>query len=177
MTYLILRSTSMRLEPSFHTTLDRLTKLASKMIYLKSGISQHCLKQRLNADNHCRRQITLVQRLHLLSLHKKAMEEGLSFTCAAESIDVGKSSLLRWHQELVVRDPTTTLASSRSEIVRNGPGPTSILADIKHDLILFITEWRDRGMPVSRWTVVKKAGELKPEFLDQSYHARAIAVS
>jgi hypothetical protein len=32
-------------------------------------------------------------------------------------------------------------------------------------------------MPVSCWTIVKKAGELKPEFLDKSYHARAIAVS
>jgi hypothetical protein len=147
------------------------------MIYLKSGISQHCLEQRLNADNHRRRQFTLAQRLHLLSLYKKAMEEGLSFTRAAESIDVGKSSLARWHQELVVRDPTTTLASSRSKSIMNGPGPTSILADIKHDLTLFITEWRDRGMPVSCWTIVKKAGELKPEFLDKSYHARAIAVS
>jgi hypothetical protein len=70
MMYLILRSASTGLEPSFHTTQEGLTKLASKMIYLKSGISQHCLKQRLNADNHCRRQFTLAQRLHLLSLHK-----------------------------------------------------------------------------------------------------------
>ena len=131
--YLILRSTSTGLEPSFHTTQDCLTKLASKMIYLKSRISQRRLEQRLNADNHRRHQFTLAQRLHLLSLHKQAMEEGLTFNRAAESIDVGKSSLLRWQQELVVRDPTTTLASSRSEIVRNGPGPTGILADIKND--------------------------------------------
>ncbi len=64
MMYLILRSTSTGLEPSFHTTQDRLTKLASKMIYLKSGISQRLLEQRLNADTHRRRQFTLAQRLH-----------------------------------------------------------------------------------------------------------------
>jgi hypothetical protein len=60
-------------------------------------------------------------------------------------------SLFRWRQELLVKDPTSTLANFRSERIRDNVGPTSILVEFKHELIIImiITKWRDKGMPVA----------------------------
>jgi hypothetical protein len=39
------------------------------------------------------------------------------------------------------------------------------LDDIQEELIAFVNDWRDRGMPVTRFALVRKIGQLKPEFL------------
>jgi hypothetical protein len=40
-----------------------------------------------------------------------------------------------------------------------------------------VSEWRDRGMPVTRFALVHKLGRLKPEFLLKSSAARLMCIS
>ena len=39
-----------------------------------------------------------------------------------------------------------------------------------------MTDWRDRGMPVSRFALVRKIGQLKPEFLEKTSTACLMCV-
>ena len=40
-----------------------------------------------------------------------------------------------------------------------------------------MTAWRDRGMPVIRFALVRKIGQLKPEFLEKSSNVRLMCIS
>ncbi len=62
-------------------------------------------------------------------------------------------------------------------IVRNHRGPAGYLDDIQEELIAFVTDWRDRGMPVTHFALVRKIGQLKPEFLEKTSNARLMCVS
>ena len=53
----------------------------------------------------------------------------------------------------------------------------SILEDLKDELLEFITQWRDKGFPVSRMCLVRKICALKPEFREKTVEARKMAIS
>jgi hypothetical protein len=40
-----------------------------------------------------------------------------------------------------------------------------------------VTDWRDHGMPVTRFALVHKIVNLKPEFFEKSPSARLMCVS
>ena len=98
--------------------------------------------------------------------------EGISLAHAAAAVNMPVSSLSRWRNDI-----SSDVIESQKAKKSSHQCPTGFLEDIKVDLINFIDKWRDRGFPVSRLSVVKKAGQLKPEFEEKSMEARFMCVS
>jgi hypothetical protein len=116
---------------------------------------------------------SLAQRRHIVTLVDRAMQkDGISFLRAAENLQVSAYSVRRWHA--AVQD--TTNPPGR-DVVKNHRGPAGYLDDIQEELIDFVTGWRDRGMPVTCFTLVRKIGKLKPEFLVKTSNAHLMCVS
>jgi hypothetical protein len=90
-------------------------------------------------------------------------EDGISLNRAAENLQVSVHSVSRWRAAL--QDTTNPPGC---DIVKNHTGPAGYLDDIQEQLIDFVTDWRDRGMPVTRFALVRKIGQLKPEFLEKN---------
>ena len=99
----------------------------------------------------------------------------MHFIRAAENLQVSAHSVRRWRATLQVQD--TTNPQRRDDATHNHRGPTGFLDDIQEELIAFVTDWRDRGMPVTRFALVRKIGRLKPEFLLKSSTARLMCIS
>ena len=64
-----------------------------------------------------------------------------------------------------------------STLQQDHQAPASFIHDIEPQLILFIYEWRGRGMPGSRFSVVQKAIQLKLEFAEKTMRAHTMCVS
>jgi hypothetical protein len=47
-------------------------------------------------------------------------------------------------------------------------GPTSVIAEIKQDLLDFVGMWHQKGFEVNCFTLLRKAKELKPDVLKHS---------
>jgi hypothetical protein len=56
-------------------------------------------------------------------------------------------------------------------------GPTSVIAEIEQDLLEFFEMWRQKGFEVNRFTLPRKAKELKPDVLEHSEGAAKICLS
>jgi len=140
------------------------------MIYALSGTSQSRLSARVSFKRQ-RRIYTLAQRHHIVTLVDRAVQEdGVSFNRAADNLQVSGHSVRRWRVALValvaLQDPTNPQVRNGAESRRRGP--VGFLDDIQEELIAFVTDWRDRGMPVTRFALVHKIGQLKPAFLEKT---------
>jgi transposase-like protein len=146
------------------------------MIYNVGGTSQNRLLARVSIQRCQRRQFTLAQRRPIVTLVDRAVQEdGVSFIRAAENLQVSAQSVRRWRDSFQVQD--TTNPQGRDDATQNHRGPAGFLDDIQEELISFVSEWRDRGMPVTRFALVRKLGGLKPEFLLKSSAARLMCIS
>ena len=115
----------------------------------------------------------LAQRCHIVTLVDRAvMEDGIPLNRAVDNLQVSAQSVRRWCAAL--QDTTNPQGCS---IVRNHRGPVGYLDDIQEELIAFVTDWRDRGMPVTHFALVRKIGSLKPAFLEKTSSARLMCVS
>ena len=119
-----------------------------KMIYALGGTSQSRLSARVSVERQ-RRIYTLAQRRQTVTLVDRAVQEdGVSFIRAADNLQVSSHSVRTWRVALVaLQDP-------KNPQVRNGAeshhrGPLGFLDDIQVELIAFVTDWRDCGMPVT----------------------------
>jgi len=103
-------------------------------------------------------------------------EDGVSFNRAANNLQVSGHSVRRWRVALVtLQDPTNPQV--RNGAVSHHRGPVGFLDDIQEELIAFVTVWRDCGMPVTRFALVHKIGQLKPAFLEKTGTARLMCIS
>ena len=124
-----------------------------------------------------RRIYTLAQRRHIVTLVDRAVQEdGVSFNHAADNLQVSGHSVRRWRVALVaLQDPTNPQVCNGAETHHRGP--VGFLDDIQEELIAFVTDWRDYGMPVTRFELVRKIGQLKPAFLEKTGIAHLMCVS
>ena len=104
-------------------------------------------------------------------------EDGIPFIRAVENLQVGAQIVHRWRAALQVQDTMNPQRCDDAMQNHRGPGPGGFLDDIQEEIIVFVSEWRDRGMPVTRFALVRKIGSLKPEFLLKSSSARLMCVS
>ena len=147
------------------------------MIYNKGGKSRARAARRLSCDVAARRQYSNHEKsLVLCVVDEKMRKEGISLARAATECGVPASSVFRWRANARLPNLTTD-SSDAADKTRNHNGPEGFLDDIKDELITFITEWRDRGLPVSRCAVVQKATQYKPAFAEKTLPARYICVS
>jgi hypothetical protein len=86
-------------------------------------------------------------------------EDGVKPTEAAAAFGISPRLVSRWHRGLQVEREDARFIS-----VSNHRGPESFFNDITQDLVIFVSLWRDCGMPVSCLAVICKAGQLKPAF-------------
>ena len=147
------------------------------MIYALSGTSQSRLSARVSVERQ-RRIYTLAQRRHIVTLVDRAVQEdGVSFNRAADNLQVSAQSVRRWRASL--QDTTNNPQGNpqgQDIIVRHHRGPAGFLDDIQEELIAFVSEWRDCGMPVTCFALVHKIGHLKPEFLEKTSTAHLICI-
>ena len=102
--------------------------------------------------------------------------EGMTLNSICTDLNISKASLNRWRKDL----PDTALQDlsgldtesivksgvfcsvSSADFNTNHSGPSGFLDDIADELIRHFMEWRDRGMPVTRFALDQKATQLKP---------------
>ena len=154
----------------FHLARDCLTIfLTLDMIYNKCGANHAHMQRRIQADAVFRRRYFFVEKANLVAIVRTRMtEDRVSFSQAADSVGVPLSTLYKWQADL----PLTP-----STLKQDHQGPPSFIHDIEPQLLSFIYEWRERGMPVSCFSVVQKAIQLKPEFAKKTMRARTMCVS
>jgi hypothetical protein len=120
--------------------------------------------------------------------------QGKSLNTICTELNISKASLDRWRKDLP--DNTTpqdllgldsistrtimrsiTSSDSSTESKKHHDGPSGFLSDIAEELICYVMEWSDRGMPVTRFALAQKATQLKPEFGKRSYQACMMVIS
>ena len=117
---------------------------------------------------------TLAQRGHIITLVDRAvMEDGITLNRAADNLLVSAKSVRRWRRAAF----QDTMNPQGHDIVRNHRGPAGYLDDIQEELIAFVTDWRDCGMPVTHFALVRMIGSLKPAFLEKTSSAHLMCVS
>jgi hypothetical protein len=148
------------------------------MIYALSGTSQNRLLARVSTERRQRRQFTLAQRRHIVTLVDRAVQEdGVSINRAVDNLQVSAQSIRRWRAALQVQGTTNPQEGRPDDATQNHRGPAGFLDDIQEELISFVSEWRDRGMPVTHFALVRKIGRLKPAFLLKTSTARLMCIS
>jgi len=146
------------------------------MIYNKGGKSHARNARRVALVAPRRRYSNREKALALCLVQEKMKDESISLARAACEINVPPSSIYRWCANANFPDLSTD-SSDIAEKKQNHQGPEGFLDDIKDELISFITEWRDRGLPVSRFAVLQKATQYKPTFAEKSLPARYMCIS
>ena len=106
------------------------------------------------------------------TVNKMQEEENITLGVAAARLGVNRNNLVIWAKNKTAL--SDSLVENRLSLHK---GPMSILEDLKDELIEFITQWRDKGFPVSRMCLVRKICALKPEFHEKTVEARKMAIS
>ena len=145
-----------------------------KLIYNQSGLNQACDALRFEQRSLKYRSYTTGEKLSLLQRFDALVgEENIPQNVASTTLGVPLSCILDWRRKkealsvaLLVKDKFTL-----------HKGPASIPQELEQELIQFIHQWRQKGFPVSRMSIVRKVGQLRPEFGKKSLAARKMAVS
>ncbi len=143
-------------------------------IYSRGGsnVSRHTQRWGSEDFSGSRTRYTNQEKLNILSLVQKTkLEEGLNAAQAASSLQIDPSLLSRWAQK-----KDTIQGSSGSKLTASS-GHTGLLTDVQAELLAFVEEWRQKGFDVNRFTLLRKAGTLKPEILNKSEGAAKICLS
>jgi hypothetical protein len=99
----------------------------------------------------CLGMFTLAQRHHIVTLVDRAvMEDSITLNHAADNLQVSAQCVRRW-RDAALQDTTNPQGC---DLNKNHRGPAGYLDDIQKELIAFVTDWRDRGMPVTRFALV-----------------------
>ncbi len=104
---------------------------------------------------------------------ERLTNEGFSQSRAGAVLKIDPSCLSRWAKrkdDFLAEDHRTSKFSDHT-------GPVSIFTDIEKDLLDYIEEWRQKGFDVNRFTLLRKAGQLKPEILQKSTFAIKMSIS
>lgn len=101
---------------------------------------------------------------------RKVSEENWSQRDCSRRLGIATKSLRTW-QKLYSK----MLEYKRSALSMIG-GPVSQLKPIEDELLRFIFERREQGIPITRQAVVMKASKLLPEFSVKTYTAKYAAV-
>jgi hypothetical protein len=93
--------------------------------------------------------------------NKLRIEECISFTDSAAVLKVHPTMIYHWSK----KNTDEPFLLSQLQV---HPGQMSILHDIEGDLVDFVNEWRQKGLPVKCYNLMKKVIKLKLEFAAKS---------
>ena len=157
-----------------HKTLESFHKIMTiSRVHNKSGFNHHHSLERATIRSTIRRHCyTFAKKMKVVeAAYNMQMEEHLSLTDSAKVLKVHPTMIYRWAKKKNTDD------ANIQSLFQLHPGPTSILHDIEQDLVDFVEEWRQKGLPVNRYSLVKKVIQLKPEFSEKSEHAAKMSIS
>ena len=147
-----------------------------KIVYNPGGFNstRHTEKYASGQFTGCRTRYTNAEKLNILSVVQKLrMEDNLNLTQAAHVVQIAPPVICRWAKKIeeLRTDPTK---AGKMALHR---GPASLVDEIEQELLDFIEEWRQKGIDVNRFTLLRRAYELKPEFGNRSEPAAKVCLS
>ena len=144
-----------------------------RLIYNLSGTSHARDAQRIETRTEQRRHFSASEKMKIVRAVDAVMAtESLSLNLAATRFGVNPTSVTTWKKNAVALSDS----SVDNKLILH-KGPTSIVSEVKDDLIEFVEHWRFRGFPVTSMCLVRKVCKLKPEFLQKSCAVRKMAIS
>ena len=93
---------------------------------------------------------------------------------ASAALQVCPSQVSRWRA--CAGELEAAVESGRQKLKLH-QGPAGLLDDVEVQLVTFVEEWRLKGLPVSRLSLVRKACQLSPVFSEKSLPAQKMAIS
>ena len=147
-----------------------------KLVYNRGGFNAVRQAQRYDAGHMGHRhRYTQREKLAILGVLDKLMiDEGMSQAQAGAVLKIDPACLTRWAQKK--EDFLKNIKETKTKLAAH-QGPISVFADIEKDLLTYIEEWRQKGLEVNRFTLLRKAGQLKPEILQKSNNAIKMSIS
>jgi hypothetical protein len=144
-----------------------------KVVYNLSGIN-HARDSLRTAQRTVKyRSYTTGEKLKLLERVDEVISaENVSSNDACSIIGVPVSCVQDWRSK---KEALSSAATTNK--LRLHKGPASILQEVEQELIDYIHLWRQKGFPVSRLSLIRKVGQLRPEFGEKSLMARRMVVS
>jgi transposase len=101
------------------------------------------------------------------------LEEGLNASQAAAFLQISPSVISRWAQKKDIIQASDMKKLSKSSY----SGKNGLLKGVEAELLEFIEEWCQKGFDVNRFTLLCKAGTIKPEILNKTEGAAKICLS
>jgi hypothetical protein len=136
-----------------------------KVVYNPGGFNSTRHFERYESGfSGSRTRYTNSEKLNIISVVQKMMQDDhFSLVQAASVVKINPLMICRWlkNVENLQADPRKA-----SKMVAHA-GRTSVIAEIEQDLLDFVKMWRQKGFEVNRFTLLRKAKELRPDVLDQ----------
>ena len=135
-------------------------------VYNPGGIGRARLAERMDSALERRKLYPASEKLQILSSVDSLMKkENMTQNQASVAMQVCPSQVSRWRA--CADDLAASVESGRDKLKLN-QGPAGLLDDVEEDLVTFVDEWRMKGLPVSRLSLVRKACQLSPAGTAQS---------
>jgi hypothetical protein len=135
-----------------------------KIVYNPGGFNSthHTEKYASGQFTGCRTRYTNAEKLNILSVVQKLRtHDNLNLTQVAHVVQIAPPVICRWAKKVVELRSDPTKAGKMALHC----GPASLVNEIEQEILDFIKEWRQKGIDVNSFTLLRKAYELKPEFL------------
>ena len=144
-----------------------------KLVYNLSGMN-HARDALCVQNRSCKKKVfSSGEKMKIVrAVEKMLVQEQISLAVAAARLRVSRQNVVNWQKNA---DALSDSSVENKLILHKGP--MSMVEDLKQELIEFITTWREKGFPVTRICLVRKVGQLKPEFQEKSMEARKMAIS
>ena len=157
-------------------SIDLLPQIEMKTkVYNPGGIGHARLAERMDSALERRKLYPASEKLQILSSVDSLMKkENMTQNQASVAMQVIPSQVSRWRA--CADDLAASVESGRDKLKLN-QGPAGLLDDVEEDLVTFVDEWRMKGLPVSRLSLVRKACQLSPAFSEKSLPAQTMAIS
>ena len=142
-------------------------------IYCRSGLSSTRLLNRIASRTTKRNQYSVEEKIRILRVVQNMVDENrITYAEAASAVTVDQSMISRWRKQ-----EGAWGSIKRPEMLRVADGPRAILSSIEVDLLEFIDTWRNKGLPVNRVALMRKARTLMSHLESKSESALKMSIS
>ena len=144
-------------------------------VYNPGGGNRARLVKRMDSATLRRKVYPAREKLQILSSVGILMRmENMTQSQASVALQVCPSQVSRWRACAVKFEDAVESGRQKLKVHQ---GPAGLLDDVEDQLVTFVEEWRLKGLPVSRLSLVRKACQLVPAFSEKSLPAQKMAIS
>ncbi len=144
-----------------------------KLVYNLGSINHARDALRIDHRSSKQRSYTSSEKMQIVqAVDRLVEEENLPQNIAAGRLGINPSNI--WKR---CQNKTALSESSVKNKLSLHKGLSSIIDDVKDDLIAFIEHWREKGFPLTRMGLMCKVGRMKPEFNEKTLQARKMVIS